>query len=108
LNIAEAIFNKALANFKAEGSENSKLILERAQKGLTEARLDDTSGYSGSVLDNNLTVVDSNKLILDYAESCIVSTKEQLNGAESDYLKASSILKKAEVLLENVGKDLKA
>jgi len=76
LNIAEAIFNKALANFKAEGSENSKLILERAQKGLTEARLDDTSGYSGSVLDNNLTVVDSNKLILDYAESCIVSTKE--------------------------------
>lgn len=106
LNIAEAIFNKALANFKAEGSENSKLILERAQKGLTEARLDDTSGYSGSVLDNNLTVVDSNKLILDYAESCIVSTKEQLNGAESDYLKASSILKKAEVLLENVGKDL--
>ncbi len=103
LSVAEAIFKKALANFELEGSDNSKVILERAQKGLVTARLNDTTGYSGSVLDNTLN---ADKLISDYAESCILSTKEQLDGAELDYAKASSILGKASDLLETIAKEL--
>jgi len=106
LSIAEAIYSKALVNFELNGSDNSKLILERAQKGLIKARLSETNGFSGSVLDNNLNSVYSEKLILDYAESCLVSTKEQLDGAELDYAKASLILNKAESLLNIIDKDL--
>ncbi|CAM9430913.1 unnamed protein product [Ectocarpus fasciculatus] len=60
----------------------------------------------GSVIENSLNNVDSNKLIKDYAESCLISTKEQLEDAETDYAKAHDILNKSKVILEKVTFDL--
>ena len=103
LSIAEAIHTKALAHFESEDSKSSQLILARAIKGLFDAKLTDTNGYLGSVLDNNL---DSDKLISDYAESCLISAQEELKDADADYAKASNILVKAENLLKIVSQNL--
>ena len=106
LSIAEAIYNKALANFELNDSNKSQVILARAVKGLSEAKSQSVNGYLGSVLDNNFSNIDCDKLISDYAESCLISAQDELKGAEADYAKASSILVKAENLLDNVAQNL--
>ncbi len=106
LSIAKAIYIKALANFELDNSETFKLILDRAEKGLSKARLNSKTCYLGVVLENSSSDVDSDKLIRDYAESCLISTKEQLGGAEADYAKAADILNKSKVIAEKVTSDL--
>ena len=106
LSIAEAIYTKALSNFESEGSNNAKLLLARAAKALSDAKSNATNDYLGSVLDNNFNNIDSEKLISDYAESCLTSAQEELKDAEADYAKATAILGKAENLLENLAKNL--
>jgi len=103
LSIAEAIYTKALENFESEGSRNSQLFLARAEKALAEAKLNATNGYLGSALDKS---IDSEKLISDYANNCLITSQEKLQGAEADYAKAGTILAKAENLLKDVAKSL--
>ena len=106
LSIAKAIYTKALSDFQLNNSKTLKLILDRAEKGLSNAMLNSKTCYLGSVLENSLNDIDSNKLIKDYAQSCLISTKEQLDGAEVDYSKASDILNESKVILEKVAFDL--
>ena len=104
LIIAEAFYAKALTHFELKGSNESQLFLARATKGLSDATLNATNVSFGSSLDNYN--IDSKKIISDYAENCLISVVEELKGAEIDYAKASTILIKAENLLENVAKNL--
>ena len=106
LNVAKVIYTKALSDFELNNSKTFKLILDRAEKGLSDAMINSKTCYLGSVLENSLNDIDSNKLIKDYAQSCLVSTKEQLDGAEADYAKAYDILNKSKVILEKVTLDL--
>ncbi|CAM9208929.1 unnamed protein product [Ectocarpus sp. 12 AP-2014] len=106
LSIAKAIYTKALSDFELNNSKTFKLILDRAEKGLSNAMRNSKICYMGSVLENNLNDIDSNKLIKDYAQSCLISTKEQLDSAETDYAKAYDILNKSKIILEKVTFDL--
>ncbi|CAN0359168.1 unnamed protein product [Ectocarpus sp. 6 AP-2014] len=106
LSVAKVIYTKALSDFELNNSKTFKLILDRAEKGLSDAMISSETCYLGSVLENSLNDIDSNKLIKDYAESCLISTKEQLDGAEADYAKAYDILNKSKVILEKVTFDL--
>nr|AZJ13623.1 cytochrome oxidase subunit II [Endarachne binghamiae] len=106
LGIAEVIYNKALSNFEMDGSKTSELILDRAKKGLIEAKSNGTTNYLNSFLKNNFKDIDSEKLVSDYAEICLIRANEELIDAEKDYEKAGAILKKAEKILERVTSDL--
>ncbi|CAN0575521.1 unnamed protein product, partial [Ectocarpus sp. 12 AP-2014] len=106
LSVAKAIYTKALSDFELKNSKTFKLILDRAEKGLSDAMANSKTCYLGSVLENSSNNIDSNKLIKDYAESCLISTKEQLDDAENDYAKAYDILNKSKVILEKVTFDL--
>nr|QEQ13329.1 cytochrome oxidase subunit II [Ectocarpus siliculosus] len=102
LSIAKAIYTKALSDFELNNSKTLKLILDRAEKGLSDAMVNSKTCYLGSVFENSSNDIDSNKLIKDYAQSCLISTKEQLDSAEADYAKAYGILNKSKVILEKV------
>jgi len=106
LNVAKAIYTKALSDFELDNSKTLKLVLDRAEKGLSDAMLNSKTCYLGSVFENSSNEIDSDKLITDYAESCLISTKEQLDGAEADYAKAFDILNKSKVILDKVTLDL--
>nr|NP_150411.1 cytochrome c oxidase subunit 2 [Pylaiella littoralis]CAC50852.1 cytochrome c oxidase subunit 2 [Pylaiella littoralis] len=106
LEIAEATYLKALTCFELDNSDNSKLVLKRAEKALTSARLKDTNGYSGLIFTRDMEFIKSKDLIDSYAESCLSATKAELDGAEVDYSRATDILSKGESLLKAVSVDL--
>nr|WVH38393.1 cytochrome c oxidase subunit 2 [Colpomenia sinuosa] len=106
LGIADVIYTKALDNFEKEGSKISELILRRAEKGLIDAKINGTKGYLDLFLKTNFDSLNSNKLISDYADMCLLSAHEELIDAEKDYEKASRLLNKSKKILEKVTFDL--
>ncbi|CAM9134749.1 unnamed protein product [Ectocarpus sp. 13 AM-2016] len=106
LSLAKAIYTKALSDFESNNSKTFKLILDRAEKGLSDAMRNSKTCYMGLVFENSPNDIDSNKLIKDYAQSCLISTREQLDSAEIDYAKAYDILNKSKIILEKVTFDL--
>ena len=106
LNIAEAIYSKASENFELTGSDVSQRLLSRAEKGLSDAKFNSISGYLGSVLDHSFSNIDSEKVILDYAEKCLICAEKELKDAEIDYAKTDVLLAEAKSLLEDVNQSL--
>nr|YP_009073532.1 cytochrome c oxidase subunit 2 [Scytosiphon lomentaria]AIQ78535.1 cytochrome c oxidase subunit 2 [Scytosiphon lomentaria] len=106
LGIAEVIYSKALSNFNLEGSKISELILNRAEKGLAEAKIKGANDYLNMFLKDNFKDIDSNKLISDYADICLTRTNEESVDAEKDYEKASRILTKTKKILDKVTLDI--
>ena len=105
LDIIKAMYEKALSSF-GDNSKNSQIILSVTEKALHDANLKDRSGYSGSVISNKIKGINTDKLILDYAESCLQSFNYELKGAESDYEKAFAVLNEAKSLLAGVSQIL--